>query len=427
MAEMGDRCVQKATVCTEFSRCLAELEATRDEPTLNKDDKYVPSPREAELRAIVCSEDCVVALGPPELRRDLCLTVVREKISSLAVILGQRIAEEDYFVDYLRILLPFEICAVPSPSSWPRVAGKCVFLVEPDVLWSVLANGVVNATDISVLVMRDFEHYLDPGHAYRKIVPCFQKAPGRNEESPAATWILALADELQVCSLDGLESDLERLRTPLMLACYLATPTRPHAREAALEVCLLELDWSAQVGSIVSCSDDPEVQEVGTTLRERGIIAACCLAKKMDAANPRAELQAFLTHCQKLMTKLKGDALLDNAHGRTLALTSTVTFHRDLRRWLQRRESVELAQRLDDVESMPTFVLVATTADIPTLQRYSWDVVVFCDLPFGVSCDALLEEANRAVALATEPQWKKWKKALELHDDLDTLILRLNQ
>ncbi|KAL1473439.1 hypothetical protein MTO96_038671 [Rhipicephalus appendiculatus] len=374
MTEMGD---SRAAVCTEFSQRLAELEATLGEPTLNEG--------------------------------------------------RQRISEEDYFVDYLRLLLPFEILAVPSPYSWPRVAGKCVLLVEPEVLWSVLANGVITAAEISVLVMRDFEHYLDPGHAYRKIVPYFHRAPGRNEDSPASTRILALADELQVCSLEALESDLQRLRTLLKLTCCLATPVRPHAREAALEVCFLELDWSAQVGFIVSCSDDPEVQEVGTTLRERGIDAACCLAGKRDAANPRAELQAFLTQCQKLMTKLKGDALLDNAHGRTLALTSTEAFHRDLRRWLQRRESVEVAQRLEDVESMPTFILVATPADIPTLRRYSWDVVVFCDLPFGVHCDVLLEEANRAVALATEPQWKKWKKALELHDDLDMLLLRVNQ
>ncbi|KAL3211058.1 hypothetical protein MRX96_036632 [Rhipicephalus microplus] len=66
-------------------------------------------------------------------------------------------------------------------------------------------------------------------------------------------------------------------------------------------------------------------------------------------------------------------------------------------------------------------------ADIPTLRHYSWDVVVFCDLPFGVQCDGLLAKANRAVVLATEPQWKKWKKALEMHDDLDKLLLRVNQ
>ncbi|XP_049519091.1 uncharacterized protein LOC125943680 [Dermacentor silvarum] len=424
MAEMGD---PRAAVCTEFLQRLAALEPTRDEPTLDENDRYVPSPREVELTTRVLAEDCVVALGPPELRRQLCLTVIREKMSSLAVIVGQRIAEDDYFLDYLRILLAADIRIVPSASSWPREANKCVCLVEPDVLWSLLANGVVSNVEINVLVLRDFEHYLDLGHAYRKIVPCFQKVSGQNKNSSASTWLLALADEMQVCTLDGLESDLERLRTPLKLTCCLATPVRPHAKEAALEVCFLEMDWSAQVGSIVSSSDDPEVQEVGTTLRERGIVAACGLAKKMDVANARAELQEFLAQCQKLMTKLKGDALLDNAQGKTLALTSTVASQRDLRRWLLSRQTVEVAEGLEDVELMPMFVFAATTVDIPTLRQYNWDVVVFCDLPFGVYCDELLENANRAVALATEPQWKKWKEALDLHDDLDRLRLRVNE
>ncbi|KAL3211059.1 hypothetical protein MRX96_036633 [Rhipicephalus microplus] len=333
MTEMGD--FRVTAVSTEFSQRLADLEAMLDEPTLNEDDKYEPSPREAELTMRVCSEDCVVALGLPELRRHLCLNVIRAKISSLAVIVGQRIAEKDNFVNYLRVLLPFEIRAVPTSSSWPRAAGNCVLLVEPDVLWSVLANGVITTTEISVLVMRDFEHFLDPCHSYRKIMPYFQRAPGQNENSPASTRILALVDDLQVCSLEALESALEKLKTLLKLKCCLATPVRPHIREAALEVCFLELDWSEQVGSIVSCSDNPDMQEVGTTLRERGIVAACSLARKINAANPRADLQAFLAQCQKLMTKLKGDALLNNAHGKTLALMTTVAFHRDLRRWLQ--------------------------------------------------------------------------------------------
>ncbi|KAH6940431.1 hypothetical protein HPB50_027581 [Hyalomma asiaticum] len=424
MAEMGD---PRAAVCTEFSQRLAALEPTRDEPTLDEEDLYIPSPREAELTAKVCAEDCMVALGPPALRRQLCLTIIREKMSSLAVVVGERIAEDDYFVDYLRILLPAEVRIVPSTSTWRREADKCVCLIEPEVLWSLLANGVVSASEISVVVLRDFEHYLDPGHAYRKIVPCFQKVSGRNKDSSPWIRMLALADELQVCSTDGLESDLERLKTPLRLACCLATPVRPYAKEATVEVCFLELDWSAQVGSIVSSSDDPEVQEVGTTLRERGIVAACCLARKIETANPRAELQAFLAQCQKLMTKLKGEAVLNSAQGKTLALTSTVGSQRDLRRWLRSRESLEVAEQLEDLEIMPVSVFVATTADIPTLRQYSWDVVVFCDLPFGVHCDALLENANRAVVLATEPQWKKWNEALDLHDELDKLLVRVNQ
>ncbi|KAH7962965.1 hypothetical protein HPB52_018977 [Rhipicephalus sanguineus] len=423
MAEMGD---PRATVCTEFLQSLAALEPTRDEPTLDEEDLYIPRRREAELTAKVCDEDCVVALGPPELRRQLCLTVIREQMSSLAVIVGQRIAEDDYFVDYLRILLPTEIRIVPSASSWHREAAKCVYLMEPDVLLSLLTTAGVSVAEISVLVLRDFEHYLNPGHTYRKIVPYFEKVSGRNKDSSHSTRMLALAEELQACCLGGLESDLERLRTPLNLTCCLATPVRPHAKEAVLEVVFLELDWQAQVGSIVSCSDDPEVQEVGTVLRERGILAACCLAKNMVVANPRAELQAFLAQCEELMVKLKGDAVLNNAQGKTLALTSTVASQQDLKRWLQSRESVEVAE-LEDMELMPVFVFVTTTAGIPTLRQYNWDVVLFCDLPFGVYCDALLEKADRTVVLATEPQWKKWNEALELHDELESLLLRVNQ
>ncbi|KAL1430117.1 hypothetical protein MTO96_015591 [Rhipicephalus appendiculatus] len=346
---------------------------------------------------------------------------------SLAFVIGQRIAEDDYFVDYLRILLPVKIHIVPSASHWHREADKCVYLMEPDVMWSLLANGVVSAAEINVLVLRDFEHYLNPGHAYRKIVPCFQKVSGQSTDSSHSTRMLALADDLQSCCLGGLESDLERLRTPLKLTCCLATPVRPHAKEAVLEVCILELDWQAQVGSMVSSSDDPEVQEVGITLRERGIVAACNLAKNMEAVNPRAELQAFLAQCENLMTELKGDAVLNNAQGKTLALTATAAFQRDLKRWLQSRESVDVAEVLEDMEFMPAFVFVATTEDIPTLRQYRWDVVVFCDLPFGVHCDALLEQASHAVVLATEPQWKEWNEALELHDELESLLLRVNQ
>ncbi|KAL3205879.1 hypothetical protein MRX96_011030 [Rhipicephalus microplus] len=257
MAQMGDA---RAAVCCDFLQCLADLEGTRDKPTLDEEDLYIPSPREAELTEKVCEEDCVIAFGPPELRRQLCLTVVRQKLYSLAVIVGHQIAKDDYFVNYLRILLPAEIRIVSSASSWHRGANACVYLMEPDVLWCLLDNGVIGAAEINVLVLRDFEHYLNPSHAYRKIVPCFQKVSRRSTGSLQSMWLLALADDLKSCCLGGLESDLEKLRTPLKLICSLATPVRPHAKEAVLEVCFLELDWQAQVGSIVSSSDDPEVQ-----------------------------------------------------------------------------------------------------------------------------------------------------------------------
>ncbi|KAL3211060.1 hypothetical protein MRX96_036634 [Rhipicephalus microplus] len=94
---------------------------------------------------------------------------------------------------------------MPTPSSWPRAAGNCVLLVEPDVLWSVLATSIIATAEINVLVIRDFEHYLDTCNACRKITPYFQRAPGRNENSPASMRILALVEGLQVCSLEALE------------------------------------------------------------------------------------------------------------------------------------------------------------------------------------------------------------------------------
>ncbi|KAH7966222.1 hypothetical protein HPB49_014667 [Dermacentor silvarum] len=197
MAEMGD---PWAAVCTEFLQRLAALPSpdSPDEPTLDKNDRYMPSPREVELTTRLLVEDYVVALGPPELRRQMCLTVIREKMSSLAVIVGQRIAEDDYFLDYLRILLAADIRIVPSAPSWPRGANKCVCLVEPDMLWPLLANSVVSNAEVNVLGLRDFEPYLDLGHAYRKMGPCFQKVSEQNKNSSASTWLLALADEMHV-------------------------------------------------------------------------------------------------------------------------------------------------------------------------------------------------------------------------------------
>ncbi|KAK8777148.1 hypothetical protein V5799_029507 [Amblyomma americanum] len=394
-------------------------------PTLEENDRFELSPREAELAGRVCEENCVVALAAPEQRRQLCLTTIQCVRPALTIIVGQRIAEDEDFLDYLQILLPDEVRVVPSVSSWPRDGYEGVCLVEPDVLWTLLTNGDVTTNDPDVLILRDFEHYLDSGHAYRKIVACFQEALG--QKSCPLTRFLAIADELQVSSLDGLENDLKRLRTPIKLTCCIGTPVRPHSKDAAIEVCFLQMDWSAQVGDIVASSDDPEVQEVGTTLRERGVVAARCQAEKMHAAKPRADLEHFLRQSQTLLTRAKINALLDRAQGKTVALTSTVSFQRELKGCLQGRESVRVIDGLHDLDQEPVCVLVATTADIPTVQLYQWDAVVFCDLPFGVSCHALLAKANRSVALATQPDWKKWKEALDLHDDLERLLQRVNE
>ncbi|KAK8759839.1 hypothetical protein V5799_028894 [Amblyomma americanum] len=57
-------------------------------------------------------------------------------------------------------------------------------------------------------------------------------------------------------------------------------------------------------------------------------------------------------------------------------------------------------------------VLVATMADVSTLVGYLFNIVLLCDVPAGVDgvdCDELLRNANRKIAVATEPDWMSWK------------------
>ncbi|KAL3176259.1 hypothetical protein MRX96_010579 [Rhipicephalus microplus] len=63
-----------------------------------------------------------------------------------------------------------------STSPWHREADIFVYLMESDVLWSLFTTAGVTAAKISVLVLRNFEHYMDPCRAYREILPCFQRA-----------------------------------------------------------------------------------------------------------------------------------------------------------------------------------------------------------------------------------------------------------
>lgn len=422
MAGMGDL---RAIDFADFSPRLKALEAVRSEPTLDENDLYVPSPREAELADRVCVEDCVVALANAPLRRQLCLTLIQAIRPALAVIAGQRIGEDEEFLDYLHILLPDEVRVVPSVSSWPGSEFKGVCLLEPEVLWSLIENENVKTADIGVLILRDFEHYLDSCHAYRKIVPYLQL--GQKKGASGATRLLALADGLQVSSLDALELDLKQLRTPLKITCCLGTPVRPHTTAVTLELCAIETDWESEMGYIVSCSDDPEVQEVGTTLRERGIAAALSHAEELSGAKHRAELQDFLEQSQRMLTSLKGRAILEHVLGRTLVLATTAASQDDLKAWIEKNSSVEVITAPDEAAPELPSVLVATMADMPTVKRHHWNAVILSELPYGVSCDALLTGSDHKVVLATEPEWKSWQEALNLHDDLEKLIHRVNQ
>lgn len=422
MAGMGDL---QTPGGTDLARRLKALERVRDQSTLDEYDMYVPSPREAELAARVCIEDCIVALGRAELRRQLCLTAIEATRPSLGIILGHRIGEDNDFLDYLRIFLPVQVRVVASPSEWSMECFKGVCLMDPGDMWTLIATGAVRRQDMGVLVFQDFENYLDPCHPYHEIIEFL--LAGREKMEPKVTRVLALTDDLKAGSLDSLELKLKRLRTPLKLMCCLGTPERPYSKDIAIHVHLLSIDWTTEVGKTVSSSDDPEAQEIGTTLREWGIVAARTKARRTVAAQPRAELQAFLLKTQRIMTRLKGEAILEYLQGRTLALTTTVASQRNIKEWLRNRPSVTVIDQPDEVALALSVVLVATTADLPTLKRYCWDAVILCDLPFGVSCDPLFASADRKVFLATEIQYKNWKAALELHDDLETLLQRVNE
>lgn len=427
MAGMGDS--PQATAADVFPKLLRYLEPVRRQPTLDENDLIEPSPRQLDLASRVCVQDCVVALGTPEMRSQLCVTFLLSLKASRAAIVGEKICEDGDFLDYLRLFLPVQVRVVSSATAWSREDFQDAYLiVEPDVLWTLLKDGALGASDVDALVLRDFERYLDTDHAYRKVLSCFQQPA-----AASSTRLLALADGLYVGSLGGLESDLRCLRTPLRLTCHLGTPAVPYAKEVAVELCPLEVDWRSGdddwkwAMDVVICSECPEVRDVGTALNEWGISVAYGEALKTFAVTPRSELREFLRLIRMVLTPLKGYAVLNYVQGRTLALTNTASSMRDLDKWLREEGSVTVIEEPDEVALAWVVVLVATTADMPTLRRYCWDAVVLCDLPFGVSCDALFANADRKVALATEREWKRWTELLDLHDELDKLLLRVNE
>ncbi|XP_075557508.1 uncharacterized protein LOC142589815 [Dermacentor variabilis] len=427
MTGKGD--TPQATAADAFTKLHRYLEPVRCQPTLGENDLIEPSPRQAELASRVCVQDCVVALGAPETRSQLCVTFLLSLKPSRAAIVGEKICEDGDFLDYLRLFLPLQVRVVSSATAWSREDFRDAYLIlETDVLWTLLKDGALRASDIDALVLRDFERYLDAGHAYRKILSRFQQLT-----EVASTRLLALADGLCAGNLEGLESDLRCLRTPLGLTCRLGTPAAPYAKEVAVELCPLEVDWRSGdddwkwAMDAVSYSECPEVRNVGRTLDEWGISVAYGEALKTFAATPSSELREFLLLSRMALTPLKGCAVLNCVQGRTLALTNTATSMRDLDKWLREEGSVTVIEDPDEVALAWVVVLVATTADMPTLRRYCWDAVVLCDLPFGVSCDALFANADRKVALATEREWQRWTELLDLHDELDKLLLRVNK
>ncbi|XP_065301525.1 uncharacterized protein [Dermacentor albipictus] len=418
-----------------FARRIALLRPVRCEPTIDEDHvRYVQTPREAELTERVCVRDCVVALATAKLRRHLCVTLIKAAGPRRALVLGERVGEADDFLGFLRTLLPVDVRVLGRPTScWSRAMFEGVRLVEPDVFLEFVSRGLRPSGDMfGVLILLDFQRYLEPEHPYRKIVTAIQDCRDGEREgsSQSRMRLLAIASKLDVCNLDSLESVLKVLRTPMRLTCCLGTAGRPHSKEIEIQVRKLHLDLRIlKPAGTASFFDADEVNKLGKTLREHGFLAAHLQAEKIVAAAPRPVPRDFVSQCRTRLAALKATAVLECCRGRTLALVTSTRLLRDLKEHIRRDGSVPLVESQVPANVSPesSVVLVATTGDLPTLSRHSWGAVVLCDLPFGVACDALLKRASSVVALAADHEWRAWKETLQLHDDLELLLQRVNE
>lgn len=407
----------------EFSRRLKSLRPVQHQPTLNEADRCKLSRREAEVLDCVRVENCVVALATVQLQRQLCLTAINAARWQRAVILGERISEDDDFFTALEALLPVDVRVLRSASS-SEDSLDGVYLMEPDLFVTFLDDGIPWTSDAPLLILRDFEHYLDPTHPYRKVIASFQES--RDRKVSPATRLLAVVEKLDVCGLDALESDLSRLRTPLKLTCCLGTPTRPYAKDIDIEVSLIRMRHRSLDTGRFSWLDERKLQAVGATLRGCGVVAARCQAQRIVAGRPPAELRDFLRQCKRLLIEAKAKAVTECVQGRSVALVSTVASQRALKNKIRAQKSVALITSPRNTALDSPAVLVATMADVPTLERYFWDAVLLCDAPAGVDCDELFRNAHHKIAVATEPEWMSWEQALELHDDLEEVVRRVN-
>ncbi|KAH9362670.1 hypothetical protein HPB48_001233 [Haemaphysalis longicornis] len=402
-----------------FSRRISDLEPVKADAALEELNRYGLTAREAKLAECVCSEDAVVALASPKMMRLLCLALIESRENSLVVILKENISHDAELLHYLSLFFPDNVSVV---SDMPPL-GPGIRLMEPDVMWICLQTGVLSKHMVGALVFLDFQHYREPAHIYRAIMGLFQDALGRKQ--PESTRMLAFAEDLRARGVDDLEVTLASLRTPLRLTCLLGTPSRPHSKTIALQVLSVNADWMSFAGEVLSSSDDLHAQLVAITLLERGIVAARDQAREIVRIRLIPELELFLLNTERLLARIKGKIVLDHLQGRTLALTSTLDLQRKIKRWL-REVGAPVIDRPDEREHTRRAVLVATMGRIPTLQRFCWDSVVFCDLPFGIACDRLLMNSTCAVALATAPERQKWEDVLALHDDLENLLRRVN-
>ncbi|KAK8762718.1 hypothetical protein V5799_026015 [Amblyomma americanum] len=406
----------------EFSWRLESLRPVQRQPTLNADDRYKLSQREADLLDRVRFEDCVVALATVQLQRQLFLAAIYAERSQRAVIIGERISEDD-FCTALETFLPVNVHVLHSASCF-RDSLDGVYVMEPDVFVSFLEDGIPWTNDIPLVIIRDFQHYLDPNHPYRKIIASFQKS--RRQKAPSTSRLLAVVETLDACDLHDLESQLKTLRTPLNLTCCLGTSARPYAKDVVIEVRPVHLRPHSLDTGKLPWLDERIIQSVGATLRECGIMAARRQALKIVAGRPRAELRDFIAHGKRLLIEAKAKAIAEYVQGRSVALVSTVVSQIALEDEIRAQRSVAVIGDIRYAAVDSPAVLVAAMADVPTLAGYFWDAVLLCDAPARVDCDELLRNAHRKIAVATEPEWMIWEQDLELYDGVEEVLQRVN-
>ncbi|KAK8759649.1 hypothetical protein V5799_002719 [Amblyomma americanum] len=100
----------------EFSWRLKSLRPVRRQPTLNAEDRYKLSQREAEILERVRFKDSVVALATVQLQRQLFFAAIYAERSQRAVIIGERISEDGDFYTSLEALLPVDVHVLHSAS-----------------------------------------------------------------------------------------------------------------------------------------------------------------------------------------------------------------------------------------------------------------------------------------------------------------------
>ncbi|KAK8766091.1 hypothetical protein V5799_007127 [Amblyomma americanum] len=407
----------------EFSWRLKSLRPLQRQPTLNFEDRYKLSRREAELLDRVRFEDCVVALATVQLQRQLFLAAIYAERSQRAVIIGERISEDDDFCTSLDALLPVDVHVLHSASR-SRDSLDGVYLAEPDLFATCLDDGISWTNDIPLVIIRDFQRYLDPNHPYRKIIASFIES--RRRKASSKTRLLAVVEKLDVCDLETLESKLKSLRTPLNLTCFLGTSARPYVKDVVIEVRLVRLHHHSLDTGKLPWLDEWKLQSVGAALREWGIMTARSQAQKVVAGRPPAELRDFLSQYKRLLIKAKAKAVLDCVQGRSVALVSTIASRIALKHAIRAQKSGALIGDPRNAAIDSPAVFVATMADVSTLAGYFWNAVLLCDVPAGVDCDELFRNAHRKIAVATEPEWMSWEQTLKLYDDVEEVLQRVN-